>query len=219
MGPEAVTDSMIKERVRASVAFLVMVLLLFHDDAWQYFHHDESAVLYSPSSGCQKVSLAQWRLRSTFTGTKQVVLAFFYSKGLIYTNHWDNAQVRTATTVTDWMKVRQIKTEWKPAAFARPSTDGLLNLPRVKTELAGLTLTQKTFKKKLRGAVQTITMVDFAKAFHLVVSAQLRVYSYLQRLCPENLEMKCPKYYYFLFYNSLCTWGIIFTLWPTTPAL
>jgi hypothetical protein len=33
MGPSAVTDSVIKERLRASVAFLVMVLLLFHDDA------------------------------------------------------------------------------------------------------------------------------------------------------------------------------------------
>jgi hypothetical protein len=70
------------------------------------------------------------------------------------------------------MKVRQIKTEWTPAVFARPGTDGLLKLPRVKLELTGLTLTQKTFKKKWRGAVQTIMMVDFAKAFHLEVSAQ-----------------------------------------------
>jgi hypothetical protein len=40
-----------------------------------------------------------------------MVLAFFDSKGLIYTNDWDNAPVHTTTRVTDWMKVRQIKTE------------------------------------------------------------------------------------------------------------
>jgi histone-lysine N-methyltransferase SETMAR len=37
--------------------------------------------------------------------------------------------------------------------------------PRVKRELAGLTLTQDTFKKEWEGAVRSITTADFAEAF------------------------------------------------------
>jgi hypothetical protein len=37
--------------------------------------------------------------------------------------------------------------------------------PRVKRELASLTLTQDTFKKEWEGAFWSITAVDFAKAF------------------------------------------------------
>ncbi len=36
--------------------------------------------------------------------------------------------------------------------------------PRVKRELAGLTLTQDTFKKGLEGAVRSIMAADFAEA-------------------------------------------------------
>ncbi len=37
--------------------------------------------------------------------------------------------------------------------------------PRVKRELAGLMLTQDTFKKEWEGAVRSIEAVDFAEAF------------------------------------------------------
>jgi hypothetical protein len=37
--------------------------------------------------------------------------------------------------------------------------------PRVKRELAGLTLTQDSFKKAWEGAVRSITAADFAEAF------------------------------------------------------
>ncbi len=37
--------------------------------------------------------------------------------------------------------------------------------PRVKRELAGLTLTHDTFRKEWEGAFWSITAVDFAKAF------------------------------------------------------
>jgi hypothetical protein len=37
--------------------------------------------------------------------------------------------------------------------------------PRVKRELAGLTLTQDTFKKEWEGAVRSTTVADFAEAF------------------------------------------------------
>jgi hypothetical protein len=35
----------------------------------------------------------------------------------------------------------------------------------VKKDLAGLTLTRETFKKEWKGAVRTLTVADFAKAF------------------------------------------------------
>ncbi len=35
----------------------------------------------------------------------------------------------------------------------------------MKKDLAGLTLTRETFKKEWKGAVRTLTVADFAKAF------------------------------------------------------
>jgi histone-lysine N-methyltransferase SETMAR len=130
-------------------------------------------------------------------------LAFFDSKGLIYTNyvprgstvnanyivealgtfmkimrkkrpqmvagdwlfHWDNAPVHTATKVTDWLAARDIKLIEHPPYLPDLAPADYFLFPRVKRELAGLTLTQDSFKKEWWGAVRIITAADFAEAF------------------------------------------------------
>jgi histone-lysine N-methyltransferase SETMAR len=132
-----------------------------------------------------------------------MALAFFDSKGLIYTNymprgtivnakyivealsnfmkifkkkrpimaaadwflHWDNAPVHTAAIVTDWLASRRFQLlEHLPYLPDLAPSDYFL-FPKVKKELAGLTLTRETFKKEREGTVRTPTAADFAKAF------------------------------------------------------
>jgi hypothetical protein len=60
--------------------------------------------------------------------------------------HWDNTPVHTAAKVTDWMGARDIKLiEHLPYLPDLARADFFL-FPKVKRELAGLTLTQDTFK-------------------------------------------------------------------------
>jgi histone-lysine N-methyltransferase SETMAR len=137
------------------------------------------------------------------TRTKQMVLVFFDSKGLIYTNyvprgttvnanyivealgtfmkilrkkrpqmvagdwlfHWDNALVHTAAKVTDWLAARDIKLIEHPPYLPDLAPADYFLFPRVKREMAGLTLTQDSFKKEWEGAVRSITAVDFAETF------------------------------------------------------
>jgi histone-lysine N-methyltransferase SETMAR len=130
-------------------------------------------------------------------------LAFFDSKGPIYTNyvprgttvngnyivealgtfmkilrkkrpqmvagdwlfHWDNAPVHTATKVTERLAARDIKLiEHPPYSLDLAPADYFL-FPRIKRQLAGLTLTQDSFKKEWEGAVRSITAAEFAEAF------------------------------------------------------
>jgi hypothetical protein len=61
-------------------------------------------------------------------------------------SHWENSPVHAAATVTDWMLAGQTQVNqfpsYSPLDLA-PTINFLL--PRIKRELAGLTLTQKTF--------------------------------------------------------------------------
>jgi hypothetical protein len=137
------------------------------------------------------------------TRTKQMVLAFFNSKGLIYTNymprgttvnanyivealgmfmkilrkkrlqmmardqlfHWDKAPVHNAAKVTDWLAAGDIKLIEHPPYSQDLAPADYFFSPRVKRELAGLTLTQDTFKKEWEGAVRSIMATDLAKVF------------------------------------------------------
>jgi hypothetical protein len=64
---------------------------------------------------------------------------------------WDNAPDHTVAKVTDWLAARDIKSiEHLPYLPALALADYFL-FPRVKKELAGLTLTQDTFKKEWEG--------------------------------------------------------------------
>jgi histone-lysine N-methyltransferase SETMAR len=67
--------------------------------------------------------------------------------------------------VKDWMAARQFKViEHLPYSPDLAPADFFL-FPKVKRELAGLTLTKKTFKKEWEGAAKTLKAVDFAMAF------------------------------------------------------
>ncbi len=127
------------------------------------------------------------------TRAKQMVLAFFDAKGLIYTNyvprgttvnatyivkalgsfmkilkkkrpgmaagkwflHWDNAPVHTAASVTDWLVARRVTMLKHPPYSPDLAPADFYLFPKVKKELASLTLTSETFKKEWEGAVRT----------------------------------------------------------------
>jgi histone-lysine N-methyltransferase SETMAR len=135
--------------------------------------------------------------------TKQMVLVFFDSKGVIYTNyvprgstvntayiktalqrfvkvlkkkrpdmaagdwyfHWDNAPVHTAATVQDYLAAKSIKTIPHPPYSPDLAPADYFLFPRVKAELAGISMTQDTFQKKWDGVLRTIAKDDFAAAF------------------------------------------------------
>ncbi len=79
--------------------------------------------------------------------------------------HWDNAPIQTTVIVTDWLAARCIQLlKHLPSSPDLAPTDFFL-LPKVKKELADLTLTRETFKKECEGAVRTLTAVDFAQVF------------------------------------------------------
>ncbi len=82
-------------------------------------------------------------------------LAFFDSKGLIYTNY-----VPRGTNLNAKYKLLEhppYSLDLTPASF--------LLFSKVKKELAALTLTRETFKMELEGAVRTLTTGYFAQAF------------------------------------------------------
>jgi histone-lysine N-methyltransferase SETMAR len=132
-----------------------------------------------------------------------MVLAFFDSKDLIYTNYvprgtkviamyivealgkflkvfkqkrpemaarnwwfyWDNAPVHTAAMVMDWMAARQFKVIEHPPYSPDLTPADFFLFPKVKRELAGLSLTKETFKKEWEGATKTLKVADFTTAF------------------------------------------------------
>jgi hypothetical protein len=67
--------------------------------------------------------------------------------------------------MTDWMAARQIQViEHLPSLPILPEPTFSFS-PRVKRELAGLTLIQETFKKEWEGSVMTLLPADLARAF------------------------------------------------------
>jgi histone-lysine N-methyltransferase SETMAR len=79
--------------------------------------------------------------------------------------HWDNAPVHTAATVTDWLAARCVKMIEHPPYSPDLAPADFFLFPKVKKELAGLTLMRESFKKDWEGAVRTLSAADFAEAF------------------------------------------------------
>ncbi len=79
--------------------------------------------------------------------------------------HWDNAPLHTAAMVKDWMAARQFKVIEHPPYSPDLAPADFFLFPKVKRELAGLTLTKETFKKEWEGAAKTLKAADFAMAF------------------------------------------------------
>ncbi len=77
--------------------------------------------------------------------------------------HWHNVPVHTITMVTDWMTARQFQVLKHPPCLPYLALADFFLFPKVKRELAGLTLTMDTFKKE--GVAKTLKVADFATTF------------------------------------------------------
>jgi hypothetical protein len=73
--------------------------------------------------------------------------------------------VHTAATVTAWLAARRVKMIEHPPYLPDLALADFFLFPKVKKELAGLTLTRESFKKDWEGAVRTLSAADFAEAF------------------------------------------------------
>jgi histone-lysine N-methyltransferase SETMAR len=208
--PKLLTEEIKKEKVRTSEAFLAMVRHRSKAILENIVMMDESAVsFHTPET---KQQSKQWlkkgepgpiKAKVHATRAKQMVLAFFDAKVLIYTNympkgttvnanyivealgtllkvlrkkrpvmaagewflHWDNVPVHTAATVTDWLAARRVKMIEHPSYSQDLAPADFFLFPKVKKELAGLTLTRESFKKDWEGAVRTLSAADFAETF------------------------------------------------------
>jgi histone-lysine N-methyltransferase SETMAR len=79
--------------------------------------------------------------------------------------HWDNTPVHTTAMVKDWIAARQFKVIEHPPYSPDLAPANFFLFPKVKRELASLTLTKETFKKEWEGAAKTLKAADFATAF------------------------------------------------------
>jgi len=171
---------------------------------------DESAVsFHTPQT---KQQSKQWLKKGTpgpikakvhASRTKQMVLAFFDSKGLIYTNyvprgqtvnatyiiealykflkvfrkkrpilasqdwflHWDNSPVHTAAAVQAYLAAKSIQLIAHPPYSPDLAPADFFLFPKVKLELAGISMTKDTFKSTWERAIKSLTKDDFATAF------------------------------------------------------
>ena len=79
--------------------------------------------------------------------------------------HWDNAPVHTAAAVKQFIADRAIKTIAHPPYSPDLAPADFFLFPKVKSELAGKTLTAETFRTSWERAVRRLCKDDFAAAF------------------------------------------------------
>jgi hypothetical protein len=114
--------------------------------------------------------------------------------------HWDNAPVHAAAKVTNGLAARDIKLIEHPPYSLDSATADYFLFPRVKRELAGLILTQDTFKKEWgEGAVRSIMAAEFAEAFGDGFSATKNVFRLAADMLRKAKNKNCPNYYGFKF--------------------
>ena len=208
--PKLLSEEQKKDRMQTCTKFLAIVNRQSKAMLDNIVTMDELAVsFHTPET---KQQSKQWikkgmpgplKAKVHATRTKQMVLAFFDSKGLIYTNyvprgttinaiyivkalgqfmkilrkkrpvmvkqkwffHWDTAPVHTAAVVRDWMAAKQILLLPHPPYLLDLAPADFFLFPKIKTQLAGLTLTQETFKKTWDGVTRTIAAPEYTTAF------------------------------------------------------
>ena len=137
------------------------------------------------------------------TLTKQIVIAFFDTQWMVYTNyvprgktinaafileslqrfmttfkakkteiaagewfmHWENAPVHTAKSVRNILNKNNIQLLDNPPNSSDLAPADFFLFPKLKRELAGITMMQEDFKNKLEGVLRTLSKDDFARAF------------------------------------------------------
>jgi hypothetical protein len=75
--------------------------------------------------------------------------------------------VHTTAMVMDWMVARQYPVIKHPPYLPDLALDDFFLFPKVKKELASITLTKETFKKEWEGAPRTVKAADLPTAFRL----------------------------------------------------
>jgi hypothetical protein len=110
---------------------------------------------------------------------------------------WDNAPVHTAVKVTDWLAARDVKLIEHPPYSPDLALADYFLFPRVKRELAGLTLTQETFKKEWEGvriSRRRTSLRCSGDGFSTMRSVLRSAADTLRKA--KNIN--CPNYYCFL---------------------
>ena len=79
--------------------------------------------------------------------------------------HWDNAPVHTAAVVQEFLVAKGVQLIPHPPYSPDLAPADFFLFPKVKSELAGRTLTAESFKTSWEGVVRTIAKDEFAGAF------------------------------------------------------
>ena len=79
--------------------------------------------------------------------------------------HWENAPVHTAKSVHDFLNKNNIQLLDNPPNSSDLAPADFFLFPKLKRELAGITMMQEDFKNKLEGVLRTLSKDDFARAF------------------------------------------------------
>ena len=79
--------------------------------------------------------------------------------------HWDNAPVHTSKSVRDFLTRNNIQLLNHPPYSSDLAPSDYFLFPKLKRELAGITMMQEEFKKKWEGVLRTLSKDYFARAF------------------------------------------------------
>jgi hypothetical protein len=80
--------------------------------------------------------------------------------------HWDNAPMHTANKVTKFLAKNNIRTLQHPPYSPDLAPADYFLFQRLKSDLAGVSVTPETFKTELERVLQSIVENEFAEAFH-----------------------------------------------------
>ena len=103
------------------------------------------------------------------TPTKQMVVAFFDSQGMVNTNYGPRGTTAIANLIVGALQI-YLKA-FRPKGPEMASGEWFLHqeyfflFPKLIRELAGITMTQEHFKNKWEGVLRALSKDDFVRAF------------------------------------------------------
>ena len=207
--PKLLSEEQKEERVRCSQAFVKMAMdnsqslniIVTMDETAVSFHTPETK--RQSKQWVKKGMPGPVKAKVHASRTKQMVLAFFDSRGMIYCHtvprgktvngeyiievmkrflkvfkrkrpeiaaspwlfHWDNAPVHTANNDTKFLAKNNIRTLQHPLYSPDLAPADYFLFRRLKSDLAGVSVTPETFKTELERVLRSIGENEFAEAF------------------------------------------------------
>jgi hypothetical protein len=79
--------------------------------------------------------------------------------------HWDNVHVHTTMVIHEFLAKKRNKLLSRPPFSPDLIPADYFLFPKLKKELAGLTMIKEEFKKEWEGVLRKVSRVEFAKAF------------------------------------------------------